>query len=273
MTQYFTQELLKLKRNSSFLKRLNVDENIFKSDEETVQDTLAPLLRKRAVDHLRTAQTPAAKSFRGEHVAAGQGPYEDYLKKQAQNGAWGTDLEAVALGESLGCNIVVTSINTQRKDATWPLHFESKDAPTIHIYNDNDYHWTNDPNTWTKGEGNCLYNAVAKALQQQVYDQLAAQTTVSSTPATSLHSFHYNGKQVTSEKKILENQQRIEAAIQTAIQNHQTPAELELQYKIEQERIHNLPESEQQQIKDDYRLALKLAQNIEPSDTQNKLSY
>ena len=272
MTNHFPQELRNLKQDS-FITRLDtlgVNQNFFKANAETVQDTLAPILRKRAVEHLRTAQTVAAKGFRGEHLAAGEGPFEDYLQKQSQNGAWGTDLEAIALGESLGCNIVVTSINSKRANATWPLHFESTDAPTIHLYNDNNYHWTNDPDSWTKGEGNCLYNAFAKAMQQQVNEQ---STITSASPTASLHSFLYNEKQAAAEKKILAKQELIQAAIQTAIKNHQTPAEREQQYQEEQQRLSALPSSEREQIAADYRLALKLAQDINPSDDQDTLTY
>ena len=149
-------------------KNISIVPDIFQKSNTQVQTELAPVLRSIAVEHLRNAQTPTAKTFRGDHLLVKDEEYTEYLRRQAQNGAWGSDIEAVALGEALGLNIVVTSVYKNRTDATWCLHLQDESLPTIHLYNFGNQHWSNGRNSQTIGNGNCLYNAVAKSLKELV---------------------------------------------------------------------------------------------------------
>ena len=241
------------------LEQLKVNSVAF-NNELNAQQTLAPKLRELACNHLRTSNTPAAKMFRNECLAAIDQPYEDYLKKQSKDGEWGTDIEAKALGEALKFNIVVTSKIAGRKDATFTLHLESKDAPTIHLYNEGNMHWTNGSSTL--GDGNCLYNAVAKELARQSIPEKTA-------------SFKQTSNLVTKEveQKLVATQKSIEAAIQKSIDNHESPAELEEQYKQEQERIESLEDYEKIQIQNDHIFALRIAMGMNAEEAGKGLVY
>lgn len=230
-------------------RSLAIDPNIFHKNSTQVQYELAPVLRKMAVEHLHSAQTPTAKTFRGDHLLVKGEEYQEYLRKQAQNGAWGTDIEAIALGEALEVNIIVTSIYKNRTDATWCLHLQDPNLPTIHLYNHGNQHWTNSRNTRTIGDGNCLYNAIAQGLQELVVPK--TQSTV-----LTANSLFQKG---TLDKEILENQMRIKSAIDAGLKNQQTPAEKAVAYANEEIRIQRLPIAEQQQIAEDYALALIIA--------------
>lgn len=238
-------QLLNHTKNSS----LSINPDIFRKSNTQVQTELAPILRSIAVDHLRNAETPTAKTFRGDHLLVKQEEYEEYLRKQAQNAAWGTDIEAIALGEALGVNIVVTSIHRQRSDATWCLHLQDESLPTIHLYNHGNQHWTNGRNSHTIGDGNCLYNAIAQGLKELVEPR--QQTTV-----LTANSLFQTGN---LDKEALESQMRIKNAIDAGLKNQQTPAEKAVAYANEEKRIQRLPDAEKQQIAEDYKLALQIA--------------
>lgn len=237
-------------------KKFALDKSIFEKDNWQVQRQLAPLLRQIAVNHLATANTPAAKAFRGEYLLVARRPYQTYLDGQKRNGAWGTDIEAIALAETLGFNIVVTSVCKDRPDKTWCLHLQDPKLPTVHLYNYGNYHWTNGKNSSTIGDGNCLYNAVAKELKKLIYPQQHELLNEKHKPLSKNSIFQ---KDSSTNKKILESQKRIHAAIANAIQNDQTPEQREVAYRKEEERIKKLPKEEQQQIAEDYKLSLQLA--------------
>lgn len=256
--EYFSLKRKPLAESQTFelTDKLKTDVVFFTQDASKVQDVLAPRLRAMAVRHLATSDTAAAKSFRGEYLQVANENYKKYLKKQAQKGTWGSDIEAIALGEELHCNIVVTSIHKDRANATFCLHCESADAPTIHLYNDNNYHWTNDPRSHTKGGGDCLYHAVAKALQRLIIPH----------KLPSAYTSHAIFQRDSLEKEAIKKQVMINDAIQSAIQRKQTPAEKEQEYEQEKSRILKLPKAEQEQIANDYLFALELALNAEPED-------
>ncbi len=216
-------------------------------DAEAIQALLAPTLRKQAIKHLRLSDGVVAKSFRGEYIQSGLGHPHAFLDKQAKNGTWGTYLEATALGEQLGCNIIVTPVRqgvTQEPICLYRA--DSKKAKTIHLYNSNNTHWYVDNKT--KGDGNCLYNACAQALQTHVQAEFP-QTPVSTASQTNLFKIKLDMA------RSIEQQQRI----LHAIQQQPTPQEHEATFNQEQERIRQLTPEEQQQIIDDHQYALKLA--------------
>ena len=246
--QLITNKLLNAIEINNIKSSTIIDSNIFNSNEQ-IDTKLAPTLRQIAINHLAKAPTPAAKSFRGDHLLLNTTEYQKYLERQAHEGVWGTEIEAVALGEALHVNIVVTSIYSDRSDATWCLHLEAQDAPTIHLYNYKNLHWSNSISAITKGDGNCLFNAIAEGMQE-----LEAPI-ANKSPLNSNSIFKYGSV----EKEAIKKQTLINRAIASALQNHQTPAEKEIAYLKEEERIRKLPAAEQEQIAKDYAYALQLA--------------
>ncbi len=258
--------LLTAMQNNSIYAPKMLEDNIFQSNN--IQNILAPTLRQIAIKHLELATTSAARSFRGEHLPISKATHQQYLQKQTQNGAWGTEIEAVALGAALQVNIVVTSVYNDRSDSTWCLHLEDENAPTIHLYNYNNIHWTNSNSNLTQKDGNCLFNAIAEGLQE-----LETPTT-HKTPLNTNSMFKYGS----TEKETIKKQTLINKAIASAIKNQQSPAEKEMAFLREEERIRQLPDSEKEQISKDYAYALQLARedmqalqiDIEESTIQNK---
>ncbi|MDF1758194.1 MAG: hypothetical protein P1U74_07855 [Legionellaceae bacterium] len=262
MTTFLEEVFSKTNQAKSvFAHKLNVQQELFFENEFVVQDTLAPILRDLAVDHLHNSTSVASRTFRGEGLPKASGKYKEYLAHQQKQGSWASDIEAIALGEALRCNVVVTSIYEDRPDATWCIHLEDRNAPTIHLYNDNNHHWTNDPYSKTKGEGDCLYHAVAKELQKIA------------TPAPQKSALVANCifQRNTAENDILSKQTLIYNALDVATKNHQTPVEMEMAYQKEQIRMSLLSESELDLIAKDYLLALQIAQGIEPKDHDGQL--
>lgn len=230
-------------------KKVALDKSIFEKDNRQVQRQLAPLLRQIAVNHLATANTPAAKAFRGEYLLVAGRPYQTYLDRQKINGTWGTDIEAIALAEALGFNVVVTSVCENRPDKTWCLHLQDPKLPTVHLYNYGNYHWTNGKNSSIIGDGNCLYNSVAERFKELIHPQQRK-------PLSKNSIFQAENN---ANKEILESQKRIHTAIASAVQNDETPEQREIAYRKEEERIKKLSKEEQQQIAEDYKLSLQLA--------------
>jgi hypothetical protein len=246
--------------------KLGLKPDIFlEHDANDIQIKLASTLRHHAIEHLRQSNDVVAKSFRGEYIKSGLGYPHDFLDAQAKSRVWGTYLEATALGEQLGCNIVVTPVQKGIEQEPICLYrAEDKNAKTIHLYNSNNTHWY--VNNKTKGDGNCLYNACAQALQTHVQHEfprpnLAAQsqlgifkTKINATQANLAHTVEQQNQ------------------IFKAIQKQPTPKELEAIFKKEHARISKLLPEEQQQIQNDYQLALKLAY-ADMGYTKTNLTY
>lgn len=257
-----TTKLLDAIENNNLKSKIKIDNNIFLHNQESLETELAPTLRQIAITHLETAETPAAKSFRGEHLSINSIDYKQYLAKQAQAGSWGTDIEALALGEALRINVVITSIYKDRSDATWCLHLEAEDAPTMHLYNFKNLHWSSNISTLTKSDVNCLFNAIAKELKE-------LEAPAYQTPLNSQSIFKYGS----AAKEIIKKQSLIHKALANALQNQQSPAEKEIAYRKEEERIRQLPTEEKNQIAKDYTYALHLARaDMENMQVQDKLN-
>jgi hypothetical protein len=239
---------------ASLLARLNqvgISKAAFKQDGISLQQTLAPMLRQKAVDHLANAQGTVAQSFRGEYLASGQGDYKRFLRTQSQPGIWATYIEAAALGEMLGCHVVVTPVKQGIEQATICLYRAADDhAPTVHLYNSNNTHWYANSSTPTSGDGNCLYNAFAQELKAKVAPELR----FNDLPSTRSHGF-LNQKPVVNDAQAIAFQKKIEAMIR----RHPAPAQTDAALLSEKERISHLSVEEQQQIFDDHRLALALS--------------
>jgi hypothetical protein len=238
---------------SNIYKKLGVKPDVFlEHDSNSIQTKLASTLRHHAIKHLRQSNGVVARSFRGEYMKSGLGYPHDFLDAQAKNRAWGTYLEAAALGEQLGCNVVVTPVKEGiNQDSICLYRAEDKNAKTIHLYNSNNTHWYVDNKT--KGDGNCLYNACAQALQTHVKHEFPKPKSPTQSQAgwfkTKLNATKANiADTVEQQHKIFE-----------AIQKQPTPKELEAVFNHEQERISKLSSEEQQQIQDDHKLSLTLA--------------
>lgn len=226
-----------------------------------IQKKYQHLLRKEAIEHLAYSQQISARSFRQEYLAAGLGSYQPFLNAQSKNGAWGTYLEAIALSEKYGVNLVVTPVSYGVKQNPICLYrADSPNAKTVHLYNSNNTHWYVDSKTL--GDGNCLYNAFSQALYKlsMIISNSADSTEKSFSkklidkPLSKLSFFHH-----THDKEVRNSQEAILAAIRKA----PTSAEKEQDFEQERKRISHLSPEEQKQIADDHAYALRLARENE----------
>jgi hypothetical protein len=233
---------------------LNVNQAAIQVSEVAIQEQFAGQLRALAIQHLRYGQGVVANSFRGEYLGSGLGSYEDFLNTQSRDTVWGSYIEATALAEKLGCHLVVTPVKGQVEQKPLCLYRAADEkAPVIHLYNSNNTHWY--LNHKTQGNGNCLYNAFAQALQTVVKEELRSEApTLVSSSKSSLFAASEESK----------HQQEIFSIIKT----HPTPQELEVELQAEQERMSKLPLAEREQIAADYQLALQLAREEMQHSTQ-----
>lgn len=223
------------------LPGLNASE--FNLSDSALQTQLAPRLRVAAIEHLRSGRGPVAQAFRGEYLSAYQKSYDAFLVAQAKNRAWATYVEAEALAELLDCHLVVTPVTKGQEGDMICLHRASEDkAPTIHLYNSDNTHWF--VNSQTKGDGNCLYNAIAQVLRGMVK------------PAVEVNrAAFFNSNATSAEQAVVRHQHHIEQLIQ----KQDRPAERVRSLEQEQERISKLPVEVQEQIASDHAFALQLA--------------
>jgi hypothetical protein len=254
-------------------------QQLTRSNREAVQGLLQAKLRELAIHHLRTANTPLARSFRGEYSAiAGAGAFSaqtwnQYLDLQSKNGAWGHEIEFAALGELFGVDVVVTN----ERYETWCPYRASSDTeakPMIHLYNQSNTHWSVPGGT--RGDGNCLYNAFAQALFAEVKPVIAheeaapesasAVRAVSTLQTSTTFTFFSN---TAEEKKAIELQQSIEQAIA----KQRAPNQITKDFEAECARIERLSPAEQQQIAEDHRLALKLAMEENEASVQKSTDF
>lgn len=240
--------LLKLK------ELFNIDERIRQLDEFEVQNHAANL-RAIAIKHLRIGNGVVARGFRGECLPAGLGNYQDFLDEQVRNGVWGTYIEAMAIAEKLNCNLIVTPVKNGVQQAPICLHHVSdSSAQTIKLYNSNNTHWY--VNNKTRGDGNCLYNAISQALLQIVNEE---EPRIENTIPTVTVSKTGLFSQTEPMDEIIAHQKQIDAEIAAAIERQPTVDQLIEQEKAETARIAGLSEKEQKQIASDYQMALALA--------------
>jgi hypothetical protein len=202
------------------------------SNEVEIQAQHASGLRALAIKFLRHSDHVVAKSFRGEYLASGLGSYNAFLNEQAKDKTWGTYIEATALGAALNKNVVVTPIKDGTKqDPICLYRAENQNEDTIHLFNRNNTHWF--INEKTLGDGNCLYNAFAQSLQGRT-----KQPTL----------FQHDAEIIAHQK-----------SIEQSISSQSPPSTLKADLEKEKARISGLEPKEQEQIANDYKLALKLA--------------
>ena len=239
------------------------------SDEYDAQLRLAARLRALAIKHLTESKAVVASSFRGESLNAGI-EYKSFLRKQAKNGEWGTYIEAAALGEAYGVNVVVTSISRNQEQKPFCIYRAADPkAPTVHLYNSSNCHWHyHRDGGKTRGDGNCLYNAFAQALYYQSKPTVAEAPIVAPVVA----------KKMEPEKKPVEKKASLvsvtnlftsvesevikhQKAIRGAIANATTPVVMKSDYDAEVARVNALSKAERDQIARDHQLALELARS------------
>jgi hypothetical protein len=232
-----------------------------------IQNKFHQILRKEAIEHLAKSKQISARSFRQEYLVTGFGTYQNFLNDQKKSGVWGTYLEAIALSEKYGVNLVVTPVTRGVKQNPICLYrAESPDAKTVHLYNSNNTHWYVD--SQTMGDGNCLYNAYAQELfrlgiitpQEAGLTEKLSPTKSTEVSITGLSIFHHKYDDETRTRQ---------EAILSAISKAPTPAEKEQDFNRERERISKLPPQEQKQIAADHAYALRLAreEGIEIADS------
>lgn len=149
--------------------------NYFQEQSESKLATeLAPFLRQRAIEHLATSPAPRAQGWR-EHYdnlkAAGVMSLsrEDWLERQGKDKCWGTDVEAIALGELLDITVMITPVkNGVAQNCMEAVAGSDPKRPAIHLYNEDNRHWYfyGDNPRKTQGGGNCLYHSFAQAFAQ-----------------------------------------------------------------------------------------------------------
>jgi hypothetical protein len=243
------------------------------TDDAIFQKNQAKILRELAIERLSHAEHgTAAGNVRHEYAIVKEAlggdtglffdlgddnPYpenfENFLKIHSKNGVWGTDLEAIALAEYFNVNLVVTAINKKGEEHTFVLYKDQKpDAPIIHLYNRENTHWSflKDGSS-TAGDGNCLYNAFAQALRYQIrYEQNKPleQKYMEQTLPTP--------EKIEQHKTIVESQKRRLEELVSKIPD----SGVVMQSLVEEgDRIKSLSSKEQQQIIEDYKLALQFA--------------
>lgn len=228
-------------------------------DQIAIQAQLAKKLREKATAHLREGKGVVAEGFRGEYLPSADMPqptYQAFLANQSRNGVWATYIEAMALGELMGCHVVVTPVKNGVEQQPICLYRAQDDsAEMVHLYNSNNNHWF--VNKQTIGDGNCLYNAFSQAIQAKV----------APAPVVVAPSEPHQASKVNS--KVIEMSQR---AIEESIGIQSTPDELRATALAERERISQLPQEEQAQILSDYELALSLANEDMSYQHHNLLS-
>ena len=153
----------------------------FEIKESHLQQILAPFLRVFTIKYMRDSDSQYARDFRKTYSEIlDEGAFtislHDYLKDQARNGVWGTELEAGALVDLLDMTVMVTPVNDEIPQTSLkPRESTNRAAPIIHLYNGNNIHWYlyEDGYGETLGNGNCLYNAFAQALREIILHETA----------------------------------------------------------------------------------------------------
>jgi hypothetical protein len=163
-------------------EKLGIDVVIFDLFDETqIQEQLEGVLREKALDHLLSSSEPMALFFRSNFHVDHDVSMENYLVKMSQPGAWATTDEAIALAEMLDINLDVNMIDYAfNQDGTDVIEVvkqqalyrtSTPDAPTITLNNRENEHWF--VNEKTKSRGDCLFDAMAQALQSLVKLELS----------------------------------------------------------------------------------------------------
>ena len=150
------------------LEKFGLSKYFTVSDGHDFQKSIASILRKIAVRHLKQGDGPVANGYRENVAATAVVTTFNYLEMQSKNGVWADYVMLAALAEALDVNFIV-----KYKQSTMVLRTSlSPEAPIVVLEN-------NATNTaWdfrgesgcssTLHDGNCGYNSFAQALQALV---------------------------------------------------------------------------------------------------------
>ncbi len=254
-----------------FSKILKFPESYFWDlSESKIQEELHLRLRELAILHLRKGKGPVAEAFRGNYSdAALPDSYEDFLQAQGVPSAWGTYIEASALAERFNVTLVLTTIKAGKAQNPFCLRRGDANAPLVQIFNRDNQHWF--VNGKTQGAGNCLYNALAQALQGVIH-RTDPKPGIEKQEAAEIQTLRFF--QDLKPSDIVAHQKAIEIAISKA----PTPSELATELAREESRLAALPEGERNkilaQIEEDRRVALRLARKeiLAPSTARRQES-
>ncbi len=255
-------------------------QDLEKYDQNQIQGVLAGKLREIAMNNLEQGDGPVAKAFRGEYFPIYQtDDYKSYIDKQKTDGSWGTDVDAISLAEALDCHLVVTSTKDNKTSEPYCLYRSSNpDAPIVYLCNHETQHWSA-KGLSTKGDGNCLYNAFAQALQQDLHLNQNEVSILQNQPeSVSKQNAKLTQTVLPAEKvqpsmqhiwnnpwiKSCDHEQNIEItrankSLVDAISEAPTPEQMKTALLKEMHRIAALPENTKKQIYDDYKLSLQIA--------------
>lgn len=158
-------------------------------------------------------------------------------------------------------DVTVSCINRAHESKPFCVHRASDAAhpkPSVHLYNHSNSHWSA-PGGSTRGDGNCLYNAFAQLLRTFVKPKPVS----ISVPVPDkkdepvLHTkASFFGNNSVEQKSI-----QLQHGIEQAIAKQRTPTQVEQDFEVEKVRLAKLSSEEQQQIAEDYKLALALARD------------
>jgi hypothetical protein len=256
-------------------EKLSIDVELFDLFDETqIQEQLEGVLREKALDHLLSSPDPMAEVFRSNFDVDHQVSMEDYFAEMSQPGAWATTDEAIALAEMLDINLDVHMIdyefNQDGTDVIKVVRHEAlyrtstRDAPTITLNNRENEHWF--VNDKTKSLGDCLFDAMAQALQQLVKPTLIREHTNGSpmsdfTDTESIKSVDY------AELALLKEKIGLHVIDQIIDDVQQTPLpEFEAVQRVSQALI-NVMDMELVNLDEDFKFLLQTADSIDVMNT------
>ncbi|MDF1827075.1 MAG: hypothetical protein P1U39_02230 [Legionellaceae bacterium] len=256
-------------------EKLGIDLVIFDLFDETqIQEQLEDVLREKALDHLLSSPAPKAKFFRSNFHVDHHVSREEYFAEMRQPGAWATTDEAIALAEMLDINLDVNMIDYEfNQDGTDVIEIvrhqalyttSTPDAPTITLNNRENEHWF--INDKTKSLGDCLFDAMAQALQQLVKPALVREHTNGSplsdaTDTESIESVDH------AQLELLKAKIGSEAIAHVIDDMQQTPlAEFEAVQRVSQALI-NVMDTELVNLDEEFKFLLQTADSIDVMNT------
>jgi hypothetical protein len=144
----------------------------FEYNEEQLQKTLAPFLRKSTLSHMHKATSSYMVAQREQFSVLAElgetweySTWDELLAGQQNGGVWGTNFDAAALADLLDLGVLLSVDGSEPyklRDATNNIIFLAKTG--IHWHLEDGYNAT-------LGDGNCLYNAYSKILRRIILSE------------------------------------------------------------------------------------------------------
>jgi len=252
-------------------EKLGIDVVIFDLFDETqIQEQLEVILREKALDHLLSSPEPMALFFRSNFQVDHDVSMEDYFAKMRQPGAWATTDEAIALAEMLDINLDVHMIDyVFNQDGTDVIKIvkhqalyrtSTPDAPTITLNNRENEHWF--VNEKTKSLGDCLFDAMAQALQSLVKLELSREY-VNGSPLSDATSTESIKSVDNTQLELLRNKIGSQAIAQVIDDMYLTPlSDAEAAERLSGALIQAM-DTEMSHLDEDFKFLLQTAESID----------